>query len=197
MDHFSKTRNTILISIASVLCSFQMGCRQRVAQQTTIDQAVQRELCGVADTLTIGYVVASNAVVLDACNVNVNRSIAWKSAPQQSTMFEYSEPLSPDGIWRLRDQKDALVLASTAGKTFSVPQRLSTLVAEPRWSPDSQFVFFITTEDTRNNRPILGCLDDAYDVHVVSLKLASESVVGRLCAGVPYGSLRWLVRRTG
>ena len=197
MAHFTKIHSLLSIVVVAVLCSLQVGCRPRVTQRTAIESVVERELCGVANSLTIGYVVGSNAVVLDACDVNVNRSIGWKPAPQQSSMFEYIEALSPDGLWRLRDQNDALVFASTAGQSFSIPQRLASLVTEPKWSPDSQFIFFVTTEDPHSDRPMLDCLDDAYDVHVVSVKLASQSVVGRLCAGIPYGSLRWLVRRKG
>jgi hypothetical protein len=54
MAHLTKIHSLLSIVVVAVLCSLQVGCRPRVAQRTAIESVVERELCGVANSLTIG-----------------------------------------------------------------------------------------------------------------------------------------------
>jgi hypothetical protein len=68
------------------------------------------------------------------------------------------------------------------------------IVSPPRWSPDSKWFFYVTSEDRNRKRSLRNCFDDAYDLHIVNVSVGSQALVGRVCAGIPYWNFHWLNR---
>jgi hypothetical protein len=169
-----------------------VGCRNPRSQQQHFDDAPRSELCILRDRMTIGLDSPSNSLLLDACTKDINRSVAFVIQSVPAKAFDYDAPISPDGRDEISHTSAHLVITEKENNAFTISTQRYPMLAGPLWSPDSRFFFFVTKESLDVSQSSQHCLDDAFDIHVVSIRSRSESIVGRVCAGVPYSSLRWL-----
>jgi len=192
MGRFFKKRSVITLSAISMVCwSVMCGCHNRSIED---DLGIRRQLCRDKQVFTIGFPSGSGQVQLDACEPDINKSISFVANQLNFKVFSERSDTSPDGLWNIRSERNALVVESRQHRVFSVPIKASTMRSLPKWSRDSKFFFYVTSEDYDRGRPFLHCSDDAFDVHVASVESSSQALVGRVCAGVPFDSLEWLYR---
>lgn len=99
--------------------------------------------------------------------------------------------ISSDGKWTAHCEANGVCtvdnIAGVAGY-FSVSSK--GILTPLYWSPDREFVFFVRQGPTWRF-PARCSLEDEYDVTVYELDQKREDVVGTVCGGFPYGSLRW------
>lgn len=180
------------LSVAIVCVAALNACHKRTYRPED-DLNIQRHLCRDEQSFTIGFSSEGGLVLLDACQADINKSISFVAKDAAFTAFEYRSNVSPDGSWTITLAHNKLLVQSRAHQKFSIP--INALVkSQPAWSKDSKFFFYVTSEDYDHGRPLSGCSDDAFDIHVASVDSFTQALVGRVCSGVPFGSLRWLYR---
>jgi hypothetical protein len=192
MAQTSRTQiEGIFLSVAIACATAVCGCHKSGTKHAEDDLNIQRQLCRDKQAFTIGFSSDGDLVVLDACQADINKSISFVSKKATFTAFDYHGNVSPDGSWTVTPGPNVLLVESRAHQKFSIPLKTS-VKRQPTWSRDSKFFFYVTSEDYDHGRPLLGCSDDAFDLHVASVDSSTQALVGRVCSGVPFASLRWL-----
>jgi len=169
------------------------GCRQTIPSLPE-NEAVVSQLCQVKQQLRIGFYSGPNVVILDPCNTDANRSITFVTEPPRAfSTYDYASDRSPDGEWLAKAGEHELELWNQLTAKSRVAVRATKLLTPPRWSPDSNFVFLVTSENFARKRPFSSCgMDDISEVYAVNAHSGNGTIVGRVCAGVPVDRFRWL-----
>jgi hypothetical protein len=183
----------IVLSVAILCATAVCGCHKGITYHPEDDLNIQRQLCRDKQAFTIGFSTDGGDVLLDACQADINKSISFVSKRATLAAFDSHSNVSPDGLWTVTPGQNVLLVESRTHQKFSIPLKTSVR-RQATWSRDSRFFFYVTAEDYDHGRPLLGCSDDAFDLHVASVDSSTQDLVGRVCSGVPSGSLRWLYR---
>jgi hypothetical protein len=170
------------------------GCQQNAIQLSKDNETVRRALCEIKGTMIIGFRTGEGYVQLDSCNADINTSIAYTASTNQLKSYSNDETESPDHLWTLRQSSQSIVAQRKSDWKQSVLIQTLKIVSPPRWSPDSKWFFYVTSEDRNRKRSLGNCFDDAYDLHIVNVSVGSQALVGRVCAGIPYLNFHWLNR---
>jgi hypothetical protein len=189
-----KRSSLILLSLIATALALS-GCKRAAVKDLPENTALMSQLCQVKQHLNIGFYAGANLVVLDPCNVDPNKALEFEKNPSQSfATYDYLSDVSPNGRWLATVGEHDLQLRDQREDKSRVAVRASKFLTSPRWSPDSNFVFIVTTEDRNKSRPFFNCPDDISEVYVVSAWSGNGTIVGRACAGVPVEAFRWLQR---
>ena len=173
-----------------------VACRQTI-KSLPENGAVVSQLCQLRQQLRIGFYGGPNLVTLNPCDTDANESVVLeKSPPRTLSTFDYSSDRSPDGKWLAKTGDHEISLWDQATAKSRVVIRADKFLTPPRWSPDSNFVFVVTSENRDKKRSIVKCGDDIFEIYVVNAQSGTGAIVGRVCAGVPFGAFRWLQQGT-
>jgi hypothetical protein len=157
------------------------------------DVAVASQLCQVKEQLRVGFYAGPNLVAIDPCNTDANQSVALEKKPPRSfVMYNYSAAVSPDGNWVAKTAGHELELSSQLTERSRVAVRAGKFLTPPRWSPDSRFVFIVTSENRDKKRPFFKCVDDVSEIYAVNAHSGNGTIIGTVCAGIPVDAFRWL-----
>jgi hypothetical protein len=186
-------RKPVILLTCFITTVIFFGCRKTVVKGLPEYEPVRSQLCQVNQRLRIGFYAGPNLISLVPCITDANRSvIVEEEAPPSFSPYDYSSPQSPDGKWLAKTREHELEISNQSTEKSRVVVRATKVMTYPRWSPDSNFVFIVTSENLEKKRSFSKCMDDVFEVYVVSAQAGNGTIVGRICAGVPLDGFHWL-----
>jgi hypothetical protein len=183
---------TIIVIATGFLSLNQSGCFSGKSEESwQVNRALQRE--EKVSRIVIGR---RDGTSFDYLNMKEGGRITTLQGSSQETVPISIDPrqgsnVSSDGTWKTECTQQTNCNVTQLGNTAnSFHVSLQDLLTPLYWSPDANFVFYVRKAPVWRLPPRCS-FDDERDVIVRDVTEHRESVVSTVCAGYPYGALRW------
>lgn len=183
----------LLAGIGSLLCNFLVGCSRFDKASSTVKETVRLEQ--TAKHMVIGRKDDSRLEYLDMTSDGAIRTVPFSPQLEVKTisldLANGGQTSSSTEEWTAQCSKQAKCQISKIDEpSESFVLSRNGILTPLYWSPDGRFVFYIR-EAPKWRLPHRCSLEDERDVTVYDLTQHRNAIVSTVCAGFPYGGLRW------